>query len=446
MAPMPDREETESVLAPLGLHRPSELIYRACYAPVDLAGLLETAENRSRIRRLSVPQLYFGLKELGEHQVHALLPHITETQWQGVLDLDLWNRDRANAGKFLFWAGQIIQAENPVAAKIVRGTDRQLLELWFKRRIRIEEIVEDDPGLAPKGDFMETPDRSFLVHLPRNPEESRLARGLLLKLYELGPEETSLWIQESRYRTSIELEESAYQNRKRRIEVMGFQDYFDALDVYTYLPHGTPLPEKIRDKLRVVGTLPAPVARMKSGPLLLFQALAAFARPHELEPLMEELFFVCNKILSADRTPPNRTSRVKRAIRKALSGINLGLEIWAEGDLNRARDGLRRHYLQSFFHTGYSRLVELRDRAREIRAQVPLEPGSPLDDALAELARNYPLLLVEIREKRRRRFLKNTADLERANRYLGGGSRRDEEMRIEKSSPTGRWPAASGGK
>lgn len=413
-----DQTPAESNLASAGLRRPSELIYRACYAPVDLAGLLATAENRSRIRRLSVSQLYFGLKELGEHQIQALLPHITEAQWQGVLDLDLWNRDRANAGKFLFWAAQIIQAENPVAAKIVRGTDRQLLELWFKRRIRIEEIVEDDPGPAPKGDFMETPDRSYLIELPGNPEESRLARALLLKLYELGPEETRLWIQESRYRTSIELEETAYQNRKRRIEDMGFQDYFEALDVYTYLPLGTPLPEKMGDKLRAVGTLPATVARMKQGPLLLFQAMAAFARPHELEPLMEELFFVCNKILSADRTPPNRTSRVKRAIRKALTGVNLGLEVWSGGDLNRARDGLGRHYLQSFFHTGYSRLMELRDRARRIRARDSLEAGSPLADALAELSRNYPLLLVEIRGKRRRRFLKNRSDLERADRYL----------------------------
>ena len=41
-----------------------------------------------------------------------------------------------------------------------------------------------------------------------------------------------------------------------------------------------------------------------------------------------------------------------------------------------------------------------------------------LADALAELSRNYPLLLVEIREKRRRRFLKNRSDLERADRYL----------------------------
>ncbi len=419
MTHVTDQDPKASALASVGLRRPSELIYRTCYAPVDLAGLLETAENRSRIRRLSVPQLYFGLKELGEHRIQALLPHITEAQWQGVLDLDLWNRDRANAGKFLFWAAQIVQTENPVAAKIVRGTDRQLLELWLKRRIRIEEIVDDDPGPAPDGDFMETPDRSYLIQLPRNPEESRLARALLLKLYELGPEETRLWIQESRYRTSIELEEAAYQNRKRRIEDLGFQDYFDALDVYAYLPPGTPLPEKMRDQLRAVGTLPAPVARMKQGPLLLFQAMAAFARPHELEPLLEELFFVCNKILSADLIPPNRTSRVKRAIRKALTGINLGLEVWAEGDLNRARDGLGRHYLQSFFHTGYSRLVELRDRARKIRARDSLEAGSPLADALAELSRNYPLLLVEIRKKRRRRFLKNRSDLERADRYLG---------------------------
>ena len=181
-----DQETSESTLTSAGLRRPSELIYRTCYAPVDLEGLLATAENRSRIRRLSVPQLYFGLKELGEHRIQALLPHITEAQWQGVLDLDLWNRDRANAGKFLFWAAQIVQAESPVARKIVRGTDRQLLELWLKRRLRFEEIIEEDPGLIPKGDFMETPDRSYLVQLPGNPEESRLARALLLKLYELA--------------------------------------------------------------------------------------------------------------------------------------------------------------------------------------------------------------------------------------------------------------------
>ena len=95
--------------------------------------------------------------------------------------------------------------------------------------------------------------------------------------------------------------------------------------------------------MRAVGTLPAPVAQMKSGSLLLFQAMATFTLPHELEPLMDELFFFCNKIPSANRTPPNRTSRVKRANCKALTGINLRLEVWAERDLNRAQDGLRHH-------------------------------------------------------------------------------------------------------
>ena len=202
------------------------------------------------------------------------------------------------------------------------------------------------------------------------------------------------------------------------MEEMGFQEYSEALNVYTYLPSRTPLPVKRQDRIRAVGTLPAPPVQLRSGPLFLFKALAGITEPQDLEPLLEELFFVCNKILSADGTPPDRPSLVKRAIRKALSGINIGLEIWSDRDLYLAQDGLKHHYLQSFFHTGYSRLVDIRSQAREIQKKVDLETGSFLDEALEGLAQDYPLLVVEIQQKRRRRFLKDSSDLERANQYL----------------------------
>ena len=114
-----------------------------------------------------------------------------------------------------------------------------------------------------------------------------------------------------------------------------------------------------------------------AGPLLLFHCASGRLRPAPrsppgcpgwgrlLEPVTDgsgirgELFFVCNKILSADRTPPNRTSSKRvnhtariRAIRKALTGIGQpgtrslvgtkgrGFSKWRLEMTWRARDGL----------------------------------------------------------------------------------------------------------
>ena len=72
---------------------PEEMIYQSVYAPVDLGEMLSTADLRGRIRRLSVPHLFFGIKELEDQEILKLLPHITATQWTGILDLHLWTRD-----------------------------------------------------------------------------------------------------------------------------------------------------------------------------------------------------------------------------------------------------------------------------------------------------------------------------------------------------------------
>ncbi len=399
--------------------RPEELVYRICYARVDLRELLQSAETRSKIRRLPSAQLFFSLKELDEVEIQRLLLHLTEEQWTGILDLDLWSKDRVHLTRFLYRMSHVIESEDAVARKLLRGPDHELFELALNP-LRIHELDEDGaPEAEQGGGLLETPDHHFLVELPENADEASLLKAFILRLYQLDGEGAALLLQESHFRTRSEMEEQAYQNRKRRVEDMGFQDYYDAIEIYALLPLDAPLPLKTREKIREVSELPLASTELESGSMLFIAALAGFTRPLEMEALVEELFFVCNKLLCADRISPDDPAQVKRGILKAISGINLGLDCWSEGNLRVAEEGLSKHYLQSFFRLGYSQIMALQEEARRIQSEPPEpEPGSFLEAILDGLLESYPVFTELIEGQIRRRFFSTRDDLAAARVYL----------------------------
>jgi len=403
------------------VHHSEEIIYHSIYAPVDVRALLETAETRGRIRRLPVAHLFFGLKELDDEELLKLLPHVTEEQWSGILDLALWSGDKMSSGEFLDLERHIVRAEDPVARKLVRAADSDLWELVFKQKLKIYPRVEEDEYEAEpqEGEWLLTPDKDYLIILPQNPDEARLLRAMILRLFELDPKYSALLLASCRARTSIEIEETAYQNRKLRVEAMGFQDYFDAIDIYTHLPPDEALPKKKREQILEVSTLPVKLQDQLKGPLLLFQALALITSPQDSQALLEELFFVCNKVLSADCASPADPDRVKETIGKAITGINLGLDWHSQGNLQRAAQDLQRHYLQSFFQVGYGRIMDLQKKAQQFQeASIPLDPGSFLETFIEELLEKYPLLAEQSGTKIQKRFFCTRRDLEKAEQQL----------------------------
>jgi hypothetical protein len=400
--------------------RPEDRLYRTIYAPVDLSDMLASAESRSTIRRLPAVQLYFGMKELSDEEIGQLVPHVTTEQWQGILDLDLWSRDRASVKAFINLQRHLLLAADPVARKLVAAADPELWELTFNRLLKIHPIIEDDVESEPEeGEIFTTPDQQYLLILPRNADLARVLRALLSRLYGLDADWTRLRLESARFRTQVELLETAYQNRTQRAEEMGFPDYYQAIEIYgAFLPEEQ-LPQK-RPPLTDISTLPAPVQLTEPGGLLIMQVLASLSQTEEIEPLLEELFSVCNHLLTADRVSPARARLVRLGIRKALSGISLGLDLWSEGKADQAVAGVQQHYLQSFFRLGHTKLLALRRRARRLLEQVPFEAGSYERKWLEELARKYPIELLRgaENERRRRRFFSRREDVEGAEEQL----------------------------
>ena len=133
--------------------RPEEAVYRSCYTPTSLSDMLMNTAQRGKIRRLPVPQLFFGIAELTDSELAALMPQITEEQWRGVLDLTLWRRDRTSSTDFLHWFRHLLEAEEAVARKLLRGSDPELWQLAFNRLLEIvprDEDEEDDGANLPR--------------------------------------------------------------------------------------------------------------------------------------------------------------------------------------------------------------------------------------------------------------------------------------------------------
>ncbi len=139
-----------------------------------------------------------------------------------------------------------------------------------------------------------------------------------------------------------------------------------------------------------VSLLPGQLADTAERPLLLFEAATALSSETEIQSFLEALLFVCNKIIAADRTPLETPAQVRKAIGKAIRGINLGIDTWSQGDLSRAVGGIREHYLQSFFQIAYGELMKLQSQARVLERNRTPEAGSLLEKTVVELLRPYP--------------------------------------------------------
>jgi hypothetical protein len=313
----------------------------------------------------------------------------------------------------------LLPAEDAVARKLAGAADADLWEYVFSKTLRIHSRIEDDVEAEPRGgEILETPDRQYVLVLPQNAERARLIRAVITRLYQLDPEWTRVRLESSRFRTPGELRESSYQSRTSRVEEMGFQEYSEAIRIYAPVLRGEDLPRK-RPRAPEMSSLPAPTRVPESGPLLIMQTLAYVSRTRDVGPLLEELFFVCNRILTADRVSPADPTRIKRGIRKALTGISLGLDIQSGGRLDKAAQIVEEAYLRSLFRVGYSRLLALQARAQRLIDRRPPRPGSPDEAWVRGLLGKYPAH-VEARPDGRRltRFFGSLSEVKAAEKRL----------------------------
>src|SRR5499426_644845 len=182
------------------------------------------------VRTASFEEVFFTIKHIGLSDSLDLLPLVSGKQIRGFIDLDCWRKDTFIRKPFMEWIAAFIQAGPEETMKAISGIDETLAALFLKDLIHVYEIDRDDPPTSTQLIF--TPDNRFGVEPREQGEATTVGMLILDALFKYNPNLGTQILSKVRYTTRVELEETAYENKNRRLEAHGFVDYYDALSIY----------------------------------------------------------------------------------------------------------------------------------------------------------------------------------------------------------------------
>src|SRR5438309_4003622 len=182
------------------------------------------------VKTASFEEVFFTIKHIGLADSLDLLPLVSGRQVRGFIDLDCWRKDKFVRKPFMEWMAAFIQAGPEETMKAISGIDDTVISLFLKNLIHVYEIDRDDPPTGTQLIF--TPDNRFAVEPLEEGEATTIGMLMLDALFKYYPDLGTQILTKVRYTTRVELEETAYDNKNRRLEAHGFVDYYDALSIY----------------------------------------------------------------------------------------------------------------------------------------------------------------------------------------------------------------------
>jgi hypothetical protein len=388
----------------------------------QLEEFLARPDARDVVKSASFEEVFFTIKQVGLADSMDLLPLITSKQVRGFVDLDCWRKDTFVRKPFMEWIAAFIQSGPEETVRALSGIDEILIALFLKDVIHVYEVDRDDP---PEGtQLIFTPDNRFAVEPSEGGEATSIGMLILDALFKYYPALGSRILTSVRYTTRTQLEETAFDNKNRRLEAHGFVDYYEAMSIYAGPEPGeTHVPADREPKAEVIpgeespGNLPAVFVDSLLAAKFLIEAFAQITEPAEANRVAEGLTALGNRILSANLVTLGELEGVRPALEEMRDFLTIGLEYLTGQRADLSADILRRSYVQTIFKIGFDQVARLREHADQL-ARIPgfhLSMLEPADREFVDALRRFKPLILE--EGRYHNF-QSLADVERIRARL----------------------------
>lgn len=371
-----DIERARTELIHNGLNRLSgdELIERVISMP----------DPKGFVTGLSSEDFYWLVKKVGEDDCLPLLELASTGQWQYLLDMELWRKDRLDSNASLLWLDRLTQADCPRLVKWLFTDGEYLAYHQFHKLLDVfVPSSKDDVYDVPEGYF--TIDGSIYIR-PRSPEFMEAAKNIVMTMAgEDFLKYQGLFLGLTGF-APAEVEEEIYRLRNVRLAEHGFLPFDEALAVYAPLDidgltveahPALPEPDASESDEGLIPVWPFHTSPEKN---LLMRMIDAGQDTALLDRLRLEFAGLCNQILSADAMVVNDLSILNSTSQKALSYINLAIQKLCGGDLRKTRSLLKNNPLLSLFRAGFGLAMKVRwEAARWIKGSWAFSKGLSVD-------------------------------------------------------------------
>jgi len=329
-----------------------------------LSTILAYESPRKLVQQMPREDFFWLIKKVGEEECLPLLKLASVEQWQYLLDLEIWEKDRLHDGETLKWLNRLERAD---PRRLVRWLFSGAQDLTLYALAKGLEVVitqtDEEANALPPGFF--TLDGVFHIRV-RRPEYRETIENIIRVMATEDFNRYQALLLNCAGVLPAELEEEMYRRRNVRVAEHGFLPYEEAISVYAPLSSDTldgQAPVEAEDVLEdedMRGMVPLSPLNHTGAENMLTEAVFRINDPLLLDRIRLEFAGLCNQILSADGLAVKELEVLVWACRRAASYVNLALERLCGKDLAAAEQALRKHPMTGLFRVGFGLGLKLK--------------------------------------------------------------------------------------
>jgi Family of unknown function (DUF6178) len=362
-----DPKEAERVFNSLSVKNQLEIVLQI-RGKDRLRYLFLSEHPEQLVPQLPELEVFLTVKEAGEKDCLDLISLTTPEQFQFLLDLDFWKRDRLDPEKILHWMEILLESGEKKVTQFIQSTDIEFIALLLKKFIHATTL-DGDPLEGMDRIPLFTLDQYHFVHF-RGKRTREVFEPFLHFLYRADKTSYQRLMDSLIVEFESELEETGYRLRNSRLSDYGFPDFEESLEIYHFLNPdslilaGRPLQPAVREEI-AKGSSIFYLAHQNEGPFFSF-VLSKVDDLHEQDRLKQEITALCNKAIVAEAIDLSNIAAMERVVKKVYHTLNLGLQYLSKGDEIKAFEILQSLPMQRLFQYGVSTSLLLRRKAESI--------------------------------------------------------------------------------
>jgi len=345
---------------------PKELMALPAKKALDV--ILESLTPARLVQSLAEEDLFWLVQDIGHEDALPILSRASNDQWQYLLDLELWRKDRLEIDSVNRWFDLLLKADPQRFLTWGLHEHIQLIELSLFKNIEVR-IMKEDESPSDLDESWFSLDNVFYVRV-RDEKYYQVMKEFLDRLAEYDLNRLHQVLLEVTAVLPAETEENIYRLRNVRLAEKGFLPFEEAVGIYQPLSARSLL-EKGPDAQNMVEqpdlfeVIPVAKSLLVQDTDPFFMALRYVEDSHTLERLQMEFSAMCNQIMSADGFVAREKEDLATVVRKACGYLNIGLRKLTDGDPQKAPSLLEKFPLNQIFRVGFGAALELKWKAEK---------------------------------------------------------------------------------
>jgi len=345
--------------------------------------ILDDPQPAALVHSFPEQDFYLLVNEIGPEESLPLLALATTKQWEHIVDLGVWQKDRIELNSVTRWMDLLLEADPKRFIKWFLKEQLEFVELYLFKNLEVR-IREHDQDTADFGEEYFTLDDVYylkFIDIPTETESEKRTdeqrRAFLTRLAQnLAAYDHNVFqsvLLEVTHVIANEAEEDSYQWRSARLAEKGFLPFDEAIGIYQPIK-----PEDLKKKkpkfiprsADQIASLPVPVSPLRElkQDNHFTRALQKIAAANVLQQLQAEFANLCNQIGVADHQSIGEREILSRIVKKAGGYLSIGLEqMLKDKEVDPAESAalITRYALQDIFKVGFGSALRLKWRAEK---------------------------------------------------------------------------------